>query len=56
MRGLKIYARDERVGRGVAGVLGDEEVRKSKAVIRKSEKSERGFLVEPDWMGEPELR
>jgi hypothetical protein len=56
VRGLKIYARDERVGRGVAGVLGEEEVRKSKAVVKKSERGERGWIVEPDWMGEPELR
>ena len=56
VRGLKIYARDERIGRAVADVLGEEEVRKSKAVLKKSEKSERAFLMEPDWMGEPELR
>jgi anaphase-promoting complex subunit 10 len=56
VRGLKIYARDERVGRGVAGVLGEEEVRKSKAVVKMSERGERGWIVEPDWMGEPELR
>ena len=56
VRGLKIYARDERVGRGVAGVLGEEEQRKSKAIVRKSERGERGFIVEPDWMSEPELR
>jgi anaphase-promoting complex subunit 10 len=56
VRGLKIYARDERVGRGAAGVLGEEDVRKSKAVVRQSERSERGWIVEPDWMGEPELR
>jgi hypothetical protein len=31
-------------------------VRKSKAVVRKSEKADGGFLMEPDWMGEPELR
>ena len=43
------------MGRGVAGVLGEEEVRKSKAVV-KSERGERGWIVEPDWMGEPELR
>ena len=56
VRGLKIYARDERVGRGVADVLGDEELRRSKAATRKNEKLESGFLVEPDWMGEAELR
>lgn len=57
VRGLKIYARDEKIGRGVADVLGEgEEPRKSKVVIKTSEKAERGFLAEPDWMGEPELR
>ncbi|KAG0649015.1 Cyclosome subunit 10 [Hyphodiscus hymeniophilus] len=56
VRGLKIYARDERVGRGVTDILGIEEARKSKAIVRQSEKLERGCLMEPDWMGEPELR
>jgi anaphase-promoting complex subunit 10 len=55
VRGLKIYARDERVGRGVEGVVGEEVGRKNEAVVR-SERGERGLLVEPDWMGEPELR
>ena len=57
VRGLKIYARDERVGRGIEGVMGDpQEVRESRAVVKKNEGRESGFIVEPDWMGEPELR
>jgi hypothetical protein len=55
VRGLKIYAKDERLGRGFEGILGEEEVQ-SKAVVGKSENGERGFIMEPDWMGEPELR
>ena len=56
VRGLKIYAQGERVGGGVGGVIGEGEETESKAVIMQSEKGERGFLVEPDWMGEAELR
>lgn len=57
MRGLKIYARDERV-RGSLGMLTDNEIRKIRDVDLKVESpsAERSWLVEPDWMGEPELR
>ncbi|TVY37679.1 Anaphase-promoting complex subunit [Lachnellula occidentalis] len=57
VRGLKVYARDERA-RGALGILPDGEGRKSKAVVLKGEASnvDRVWLVEPDWMGEPELR
>jgi anaphase-promoting complex subunit 10 len=59
VRGLKIYARDEKAG-GMGG-MGDMEdlVRGGMSVNR--EKSKVGTLreatlTEPDWMGEPELR
>jgi len=57
VRGLKVYARDERA-RGSLGILPDGERRKSKAVVLKAEASniDRVWLEEPDWMGEPELR
>jgi hypothetical protein len=56
VRGLKIYARDERV-QGMLGNLdlGREETEKRKVVRRADSGLERGW-VEPDWMGEPELR
>ncbi|TVY85898.1 Anaphase-promoting complex subunit [Lachnellula willkommii] len=57
VRGLKVYARDERA-RGALGILPDGERRKSRAVVLKGESpnTEKVWLVEPDWMGEPELR
>ncbi|TVY17253.1 Anaphase-promoting complex subunit 10 [Lachnellula arida] len=57
VRGLKVYARDERA-RGALGILPDGERRKSRAVVLKGESpnTEKIWLVEPDWMGEPELR
>lgn len=56
VRGLKIYAKDERVAGGSLGTLGglDEERVKLKKGAFVGE--ERGCLTEPDWMGEPELR
>jgi anaphase-promoting complex subunit 10 len=58
VRGLKIYARDERV-RGILGDLdlGHKETEKRKVVMRaESSGLERGWVVEPDLRGEPELR
>jgi anaphase-promoting complex subunit 10 len=59
VRGLKVYARDERV-RGMLGdlAIGEEETeRKSKVVVRAETNGlERGWVIEPDWMGEAELR
>jgi anaphase-promoting complex subunit 10 len=57
VRGLKIYARDEKAGGGMGGM--DELV--SGRIGRKQEKSRsivvrEVMLTEPDWMGEPELR
>ena len=56
VRGLKIYARDERVGGGgLNGIGGLEKMGKGRnEFVGVGE--DRGFLVEPDWMGEPELR
>lgn len=63
VRGLKIFARDERVRRGVSEreVLevvgkGRKEERERRSVGGLGEGGERGWLVEEDWMGEPELR
>ena len=58
VRGLKVYARDERV-RGMLGDLdmGEEIEKQSKLVVRTETNGlERGWVVEPDWMGDPELR
>jgi len=54
VRGLKIYARDERVGRGGLAALNgiDGAVVETKRQVG----VDRGWLIEPDWMGEPELR
>jgi anaphase-promoting complex subunit 10 len=70
VRGLKIYARDERTsgGLGLAGLggMGDTSARRGmrgKVVRERGREFEREFerihpvgLTEPDWMGEPELR
>lgn len=62
VRGLKIYARDDRI-RGTMGldVLEDEIIvgngkAKARAAIVNGGGMERTWLIEPDWMGEPELR
>lgn len=60
VRGLKVYARDDRT-RGMLGELelGEEEIeRKSRAIVAKGDTNglERGWVVGPEWMGEPELR
>lgn len=57
VRGLKVYARDERA-RGNISMLADNEGRPSKALVVKGDtpSTERVWLVEPEWMGDPELR
>lgn len=61
VRGLKIYARDDRA-RGTLGLdsLRDEVEGKGKAKSTpgkgQANGKERTWLVEPDWMGDPELR
>ena len=56
VRGLKVYARDERV-RGVIPLdLGGEEIAKKSRAVARTDVLERGWVVEPDWMGEAELR
>jgi anaphase-promoting complex subunit 10 len=59
IRGLKIYAKDERVEPATMDVLGsvdDEEGVEEELGRKRSRKVEKGFIKEPDWMGEPELR
>ncbi|KAH8819227.1 anaphase-promoting complex, subunit 10-domain-containing protein [Xylogone sp. PMI_703] len=61
VRGLKIYAKDERAGDvGGLEMLGDRElvIRSAADAGRKSERKhvEEPGLTVPDWMGEPELR
>jgi hypothetical protein len=62
VRGLKIFARDERVRRGlgekeVLEVVGRRKIKKEKDHEEESVTGgEKGWLVEEDWMGEPELR
>lgn len=56
VRGLKIYARDERLGGGGLGVLDEMEGRSRTARETQSHGAERTSLIEPDWMGDPEIR
>ena len=63
VRGLKVYARDEKVRGGIAGLdvlggLSEKTKRKKKGSedAEVLEGAERGWLTEPDWMGELELR
>ncbi|KAG4434694.1 hypothetical protein IFR05_009804 [Cadophora sp. M221] len=56
VRGLKIYARDDRARAGIGGLLGDEAMEKKSVLKGQGNGMERSWLVEPDWMGEPELR
>lgn len=57
VRGLKIYARDEKSGGGMAGMedlvrgeIGGKPEKSKGVAVRET------MLTEPDWMGEPELR
>lgn len=60
VRGLKVFARDDRVRGGFGGMMG--EGKRGKRGVEKVEKVEggkgveRAWLVEPEWMGEAELR
>jgi hypothetical protein len=55
VRGLKIYARDERLGGSGLGILSD--VNRREGVRRAANPGgERSHLVEPDWMGDAEIR
>lgn len=76
VRGLKVFARDERSMGGMGEEVGGELVSKRRRGEREREREdkevrrlmstpgrpespprgERRWLVEPDWMGEPELR
>lgn len=55
VRGLKVYARDERAGRG-GGMSGIDGLAGGKRREIETENHEGGWIVEPDWMGEQELR
>jgi anaphase-promoting complex subunit 10 len=64
VRGLKVYARDEKVRGGITrldtlGGLGEKTKKRKKIATEDGEVfggTESGWLTEPDWMGEPELR
>lgn len=59
VRGLKIYARDERLGRGGLGVLDEMDKSQGKRKVvnqAPANGGERTSLIEPDWMGDPEIR
>ena len=62
VRGLQVFSVDERVGRRRAGAAGEEEgmvnggVRAERDVGADGATREREIIVEPDWMGELELR
>ncbi|EKD19531.1 anaphase promoting complex subunit 10 [Drepanopeziza brunnea f. sp. 'multigermtubi' MB_m1] len=57
LRGLKIYARDDRASRGLNGLIGEKQPQQTTPVMeRQAPAMERSWLAKPDWMGEPELR
>ncbi|KIM96481.1 hypothetical protein OIDMADRAFT_205156 [Oidiodendron maius Zn] len=56
VRGLKIYARDERLGRGGLGILDEIDGKRRVARQMQSQGAERTTLIEPDWMADPEIR
>ncbi|KAK2629195.1 hypothetical protein QTJ16_000015 [Diplocarpon rosae] len=58
VRGLKIYARDDRASRGLEALLGEaaEEVPGKTKARKQGSGMERSWLLEPDWMSEAELR
>jgi anaphase-promoting complex subunit 10 len=58
VRGLKIYAKDERLGGGGLDLLDDAHGGGRTRTVRKApgHGTERTVLLEPDWMGDPELR
>lgn len=58
VRGLKIYARDDKASRGLGGLMGEKPVESPgrPALLKQATSIERTWLVEPAWMGEPELR
>ncbi|KAL3424162.1 anaphase-promoting complex subunit 10 [Phlyctema vagabunda] len=57
LRGLKVYAKDEKLGRSGLSMLPEKERHPSRTPTQKKTQSlERDWLIEPDWMGEPELR
>jgi len=55
VRGLRIYARDEKTGRSLGG-LDEWGLNEKNGNAVKTSADRIGFMVEPDWMGEPELR
>lgn len=54
VRGLKIYARDERAGRSGMDVLVDEG--KTAREIASTKTADTAGFLQPDWMREPEIR
>ncbi len=54
VRGLRIYARDDKAAGGMGGM--EELVRGGKGGKREALGEKMTMLTEPDWMGEPELR
>jgi anaphase-promoting complex subunit 10 len=57
VRGLKIYAKDERWGGGGLDLLDDAHGGRARTVRKAPGRgAERTVLLEPDWMGDPELR
>jgi len=60
VRGLKVFARDEKI-RGALDVMDlGQEVKTKKSRVSdlpiRLNGADRGFLIEPSWMGDPELR
>lgn len=60
VRGLKVYARDDRIGRGGFPSMNGFNMAESHPLLKRElgaqNGEERGWLLEPEWMGEPELR
>ncbi|RDW85899.1 hypothetical protein BP5796_04224 [Coleophoma crateriformis] len=56
VRGLKVYAKDEKLGRNGFITTKSYDMDEPPEFPRKPRAVERDWLIEPDWMGEPELR
>jgi anaphase-promoting complex subunit 10 len=55
VRGLKVYARDEKVGRTGLDILGRRKKSAGKGEAD-TQVEVGGWIAEPDWMGDPEVR
>lgn len=56
VRGLKIYARDEKANRSGMGILNGSTKKRIPKRELETQVVDGGWIIEPEWMGEPELR